>query len=245
MSAVSPVYEAIHRDLIQKNVSVFDVSKCIKIQLDTPYAADTSKIPNRRSPNDPRMEVAPWLALHNLSEYATAFNASGWDSITDLRDIGEQDLTDLITASKMKPGHVARLRKVLLNLPGAAQEPCGGGYASENVSKVLPLETPALAVLVNGSSQPLHADLPTTVPQQKSIAQVREDFISKLFAVGVLGVRKNGTICDVYKGPNEGEATIQILDETGFWCGCCPLPNDGRKSGNGCSMLAKRATAVV
>ena len=57
--------------------------------------------------------MAEFLTRHNLSTYADAFDAHGWDDISQLSSTPESDLAKLVADVKMKSGHVARLRAAL------------------------------------------------------------------------------------------------------------------------------------
>ena len=58
-------------------------------------------------------DVPSFLAEHELSQYAAAFEDNGWDSITALRDISDADLEVLEKDVAMKSGHRSRLRRAL------------------------------------------------------------------------------------------------------------------------------------
>ena len=56
--------------------------------------------------------VSELLQRAELGQYAAAFEDQGYDSMSQLCGINEEDLVDLIREVKMKPGHVKRLRAV-------------------------------------------------------------------------------------------------------------------------------------
>ena len=52
--------------------------------------------------------VAELLQRAELTQYAAAFEEEGWDSVTHLLNIKEEQLAVLITDVKMKSGHALR-----------------------------------------------------------------------------------------------------------------------------------------
>ena len=68
--------------------------------------------------------VEEFLAEHELSRYAEAFDEYGWDSLIALRNISDADLVQLQTDVAMKSGHSSRLR-VALGKVVAAPAPAG------------------------------------------------------------------------------------------------------------------------
>ena len=57
--------------------------------------------------------VVTFLAAHELSMYAAAFDEHGWDSLSALRDISDADLVQLEKDVAIKSGHSSRLRRAL------------------------------------------------------------------------------------------------------------------------------------
>ena len=57
--------------------------------------------------------VSELLEKAELQEYCDAFEEEGYDSLSQLRKITENDLADLIKDVQMKKGHVKRLRAAL------------------------------------------------------------------------------------------------------------------------------------
>ena len=66
--------------------------------------------------------VRELLEQHELGQYAAAFDEEGWDSLPNLRAILAVDISQLVADTKMKSGHVVRLR-VALGLPPASAAP--------------------------------------------------------------------------------------------------------------------------
>jgi hypothetical protein len=64
-------------------------------------------------PSHMSVTVAELLAKHELAMYAAAFDAEGYDSLSQLQNISEADLEQLIGDVQMKKGHVLRLRAAL------------------------------------------------------------------------------------------------------------------------------------
>ena len=54
--------------------------------------------------------VGDFLKEHSLSKYADAFEEHGWDSLSYLQAISDDDLKQLIADVAMPSGHAARLR---------------------------------------------------------------------------------------------------------------------------------------
>ena len=59
---------------------------------------------------DEPTSVSQMLQRAELLQYADAFEEQGYDSLSQLRDIDEADLAELIRDVNMKKGHVKRLR---------------------------------------------------------------------------------------------------------------------------------------
>ena len=57
--------------------------------------------------------VSELLEKAELQEYCDAFEEEGYDSLSQLRKITENDLVDLIKDVQMRKGHVKRLRAAL------------------------------------------------------------------------------------------------------------------------------------
>ena len=72
-------------------------------------------------------EVAAWLADNGLSEYASSFEAEGYDDLQLLGELSTDELDELAAATHMKRGHALKLKKrVPASTHGAAGEADGG-----------------------------------------------------------------------------------------------------------------------
>ena len=87
--------------------------------------------PEDRAPREPTT-VPELLALHELAQYADAFDEEGWDSLKQLLEIDEAGLQQLAADVKMKKAHILRLRSAL----GKA-EPYGPSYSKRFHSGIL------------------------------------------------------------------------------------------------------------
>ena len=62
---------------------------------------------------DEPTSVSELLERAELGQYAAAFDKEGYDSLSQLHGITEEDLTELIADVNMKKGHVKRLLAAL------------------------------------------------------------------------------------------------------------------------------------
>ena len=58
--------------------------------------------------------VAEWLTRKELSTYAAAFEANGWDSLKQILALKEDEIQRLVNDVKMLSGHESRLRAALM-----------------------------------------------------------------------------------------------------------------------------------
>jgi hypothetical protein len=54
-----------------------------------------------------------FLAEHSLAEYWPAFEAAGWDDVSQLHSCSTDELNQVVHETNMKSGHVNRLLKGL------------------------------------------------------------------------------------------------------------------------------------
>lgn len=83
---------------------------------------------------DEPTSVFELLERAELGQYAAAFDKEGYDSLSQLHGITEEDLTELIADVNMKKGHVKRLLAAL-GREGSA------GRASTGSAAATPAET--------------------------------------------------------------------------------------------------------
>ena len=81
--------------------------------------------------------VSELLEKAELQEYCDAFEEEGYDSLSQLRKITENDLVDLIKDVQMKKGHVKRLRAAL-GLPEVSAAGSSAGPAPAALAPAAP-----------------------------------------------------------------------------------------------------------
>ena len=94
--------------------------------------------------------VSELLEKAELQEYCDAFEEEGYDSLSQLRKITENDLVDLIKDVQMKKGHVKRLRAAL----GLPEVSAAGSSAGPAPAAPAPAAAPQPPAQEPGSAQP-------------------------------------------------------------------------------------------
>ena len=75
--------------------------------------------------------VVEWLTRKELSTYAAAFEANGWDSLKQILALKEDEIQRLVNDVKMLSGHESRLRAALMP---AQQQPQHSSQSSRRRS---------------------------------------------------------------------------------------------------------------
>ena len=172
--------------------------------------------------------VEAFLAAHELSSYADAFDNHGWDSLNALRDISDADLRQLEEDVSMKSGHSSRLRRALGKVAAPAGPPApavpAGPPPEPEVAADPPAaaeQPPAQAAAAGGGADAGGTAAATAAVWQKKLSD-------KLMKAGMLGSLLHGNIIEVYRAPSNGvqlwPVAIKVVNAKHFYCLCCGIP---------------------
>ena len=165
---------------------------------------------------DEPTSVSELLQRAQLQQYVAAFEEQGYDSLSQLHGITDEDLTELIADVNMKKGHVKRLLEAL------------GRKGSAGGSSTAPA-APAAAMPAAAQPQPAapenagqHEHVP---PSAATNEAAQADLYKRLVQREYLGEMVHGNIIDTYRAPQAmgGEIMIQAASLTTFFCRCCPV----------------------
>ena len=146
--------------------------------------------------------VRELLEQHELGQYAAAFDEEGWDSLPNLRAILAVDISQLVADTKMKSGHVVRLR-VALGLPPASAAP------HEPAAPAPPAPAPAAA-----SPPPQQPQPPPPPPMPTDTTKEQSALYEALIRRGPIGELVHGRLIDTYQKPNGGGPAIKMVSPT-------------------------------
>jgi len=169
--------------------------------------------------------VEAFLAEHELSRYAEAFDEHGWDSLIALRNISDTHLVQLESSVAMKIGHRSRLRAALGK---AAAPPVPSAPSAPSAPPPVPDEAGAGAAAT--VEPPVHAvggaDA-AAAAATAGAAALQKQLHDKLTKTDMLGAGlMHGTTIETYQAPAElgGALMIAMTADNQFYCLCCPIP---------------------
>ena len=165
--------------------------------------------------------MAEFLTRHNLSTYADAFDAHGWDDISQLSSAPESDLAKLVADVKMKSGHVARLRAALGKpAPTPPAPPAAPTQSQPHSSPHLPPPQQ----LTPPTQPPPQQQQQQTLPSA-SDAILQAKLYGRLMEVGALGEFTHGNCNETYMNPSTKVPVITMAPGFRFFWRrlCVPL----------------------
>ena len=183
--------------------------------------------------------VVTFLAAHELSMYAAAFDEHGWDSLSALRDISDADLVQLEKDVAIKSGHSSRLRRALGKVvapaapavPAAPAAPPPATQEAEHEADPAQAEVPpsqAAAGVAGGAD----AGADATAAATGDAAVLQKKLFDVLRKRNSMGVSQHGTTIEVYQAPSgDKQVMIKMADATYFYCLCCPIPASNTNGG--------------
>ena len=141
----------------------------------------------------------------NLATYVQPLAAQGYDDLSIVLDLGDDDFSSMCALVNMLPGHRATLKKKLEQRRTAA----------------------AAAAAAAAPPQMNAATFPTSTSSLEEIEKMTTAFERKLIQVDSAGTRKLGNLMDVYINPKNGEKLISFLGtidgKKTYRCACNPM----------------------